>query len=99
MRTIVLAAALLVLSAQAHADVTGVYDVKYEEIPSNCPSPLKYQPGKLTIKIVGSTVHLDIDRTPLMTGPIPKGEKISVKSKLANTMVEGMKGVFSIAGK
>jgi hypothetical protein len=100
MRTILFAAvAIVVGTATAHADVTGIYDVKFEEVSSNCPSPLRYPAGKLTIKIVGTTLHVDIDRTPLMTGSIPKGEKISAKSKLGGTMVEGMKGVFSVAGK
>jgi hypothetical protein len=103
MRTIVFAAVLGVVfvagSSVARADVTGVYDVKFEEVPSNCQSPLRYPAGKLTVKIVGTTLHVDIDRTPLMTGAVPKGEKVSAKSKLGNTMVEGMKGVFSVAGK
>jgi hypothetical protein len=98
MRTIAIAAVLFV-AGTAHADVTGVYDVKFEEVSSNCTSPLKYPNGKLTVKIVGTTLHVDLDRTPLMTGPLPKGEKVSAKSKSGPTMVEGMKGVFSVAGK
>jgi hypothetical protein len=103
MRTIALAAvagmAIVVGSATAHADVTGIYDVKFEEVSSNCTSPLRYPAGKLTVKTVGTTVHVEIDRTPRMTGSIPKGEKISAKSKSGPTMVEGMMGVFSVAGK
>jgi len=104
MRTNLLASVLtglaLVLAASpAHADVAGTYDVKYEEVSTNCPSPLQYPHGKLEVKVKGSTVTVDIDRTPLMQGSVGKGGKISAKSKLGNTSLDGMKGVFSVAGK
>lgn len=89
---------MLLLTGVAAADPTGVYDVKYEEVSTNCTSPLRYPPGKLTIKIVGNSLTVDIDRTPLMGG-IPAADKISAKSKSGGTMVEGMNGVFSVAGK
>jgi hypothetical protein len=99
MRTIGLAVALLVCAAaSARADVNGIYDVKYEEVSSNCTSPLRYPAGKLTVKIIGNSITVDIDRTPLMGG-IPAGDKISAKSKVGNTMLDGMQGVFSVAGK
>jgi hypothetical protein len=97
------AAVLLVLvvsASPALADVTGEYNVKFEELSSNCTSPLHYTHGKLAIKIKGNTLTVDVDRTPLMSGIPPKtGGKISAKSKSGNTMIEGMKGVFSVAGK
>lgn len=104
MRTIlmtsVVAASLLASVAPASADdVGGIYDVKYEEVSTNCPSPLKYAPGKLEVKSKGTSVTVDIDRTPVMSGSMAKGGKISAKSKSGETMLDGMKGVFSVAGK
>ncbi len=99
MRTLLLSVALVAVPAIASADVTGVYDVKFEEVSTNCTSPLRYPPGKLTIKIIGNSLTVDIDRTPLMGGIPAKTDKISAKSKSGTTMVDGMNGVFSVAGK
>lgn len=100
MRTVLLAlAGMSMMVGTAAADVTGIYDVKFEEVSTNCTSPLRYTPGKLTIKITGNSLTVDIDRTPLMGGIPSKTDKISAKSKPGGTMVEGMTGVFSVAGK
>jgi hypothetical protein len=99
MRTIFVSVALLVSAGTAAADVTGVYDVKFEEVSTNCTSPLRYPPGKMTIKVVGNSLTVDLDRTPLMGGIPSKTDKISAKSKPGSTMVDGMTGVFSVAGK
>ncbi|MGE0869339.1 MAG: hypothetical protein AB7P03_12290 [Kofleriaceae bacterium] len=101
MRTISVIAGLSVLlvsSTVLAEDIAGAYDVKYEEVSNNCASPLRYPNGKIELKLKGTQVTIDIDRTPLMTGSAAKG-KISAKSKQGRTMVEGMDGVFSIAGK
>ncbi|HEU0032389.1 MAG TPA: hypothetical protein VFQ53_17275 [Kofleriaceae bacterium] len=100
MRTAVLVAVVLSLAAApAFADVVGVYNVKFEEVSTNCSAPLTYPHGKLTITQKGNTVSVDIDRTPLMTGVPQKNGKVSAKSKLGATMIEGMMGVFSVAGR
>jgi hypothetical protein len=91
--------ALVLASSPAHADVAGIYDVKYEEVSTNCTSPLKYPHGKLAVKVKGTGVTVDIDRTPLMQGSVGKGGKVSAKSKLGHTSLDGMSGVFSVAGK
>lgn len=96
--TVSTALVLMALTAVAAADPTGVYDVKYEEVSTNCTSPLRYPPGKVTIKVIGKSLTVDIDRTPLMGG-VASDDKISAKSKPGGTMVEGMTGVFSVAGK
>jgi len=94
-----LAIALSVGTAAADG-VAGVYDVKYEEVSTNCQSPLKYPHGKMDVKITkGSSITVDIDRTPLMLGSVGKGGKISAKSKSGPTSLDGMNGVFSVAGK
>jgi len=49
--------------------------------------------------VKGTTVTVDISRTPLMQGSVGKGGKVSAKSKLGNTSLDGMSGVFSVAGK
>jgi len=97
--SVVAGVALVLAASSAHADVAGSYDVKYEEVSTNCPSPLKYPHGKLVVKVKGTGVTVDIDRTPLMQGSVAKGGKISAKSKLGNTSLDGMSGVFSVAGK
>lgn len=95
-----LALALMASPAAADKSVAGIYDVKYEEVSTNCQSPLKYPHGKLQVKITrGTSITVDIDRTPLMLGSVSKGGKISAKSKSGPTSLDGMNGVFSIAGK
>ena len=97
--TVSVALVLMGLAGVAAADPSGVYDVKFEEVSTNCTSPLRYPPGKLTIKVVGKSLTVDITNTPLMGG-IPAQDKISAKSKPGGgTMVEGMTGIFSVAGK
>lgn len=99
MRTITAVLVLLAMAGVASADVSGVYDVKFEEVSTNCQSPLKYPHGKITVTVKGNTLMVDIPRTPRMHGLPAKNNKISAKSKLSATMVEGMLGVFSVAGK
>jgi len=98
----VLAGVALVLAASvARAeDVVGVYDVKFEQVSTNCASPLNYPHGKLSITQKSNQVTVEIDNTPRMTGVPAKNGKISAKSKPNGaTMIEGMLGVFSIAGR
>ena len=87
------------LTASAAADVAGTYDVKYEEVATNCNSPLKYPTGTLEVKVKGTTVTVDIERTPVMQGSIAKNGKVSAKSRSGRTPVGGMDGVFSVAGR
>jgi hypothetical protein len=91
---------VLLTTGVAHADVAGVYEVKYEEVSSNCTTTkLAYAPGTLAVKVKGTQMVVDIDRTPEMIGAPPKHGKVSAKSKLGGTMIDGMKGVFSVAGR
>lgn len=100
MRTSILAiVALVSATSVASADVAGTYDVKYEEVSTNCTSPLKYPAGKLEVKVKGTSVTVDINRTPLMQGSVGKAGKVSAKSKSGNTSLDGMSGVFSVAGR
>jgi hypothetical protein len=99
-QTLAVLAGVLVATGVAHADVAGVYEVKYEEVSSNCTTnKLAYAPGTLAVKVKGTQLVVDIQRTPEMIGAPPKNGKVSAKSKLGGTMIEGMKGVFSVAGR
>ncbi|HEY0194972.1 MAG TPA: hypothetical protein VGC42_27855 [Kofleriaceae bacterium] len=94
---------LVVAPAAARADdpVAGQYDIKFEPVSTNCQSPLQYpQHGQLKIDVKGNDVQVDIERTPLMVGKAAKTGKLSVKSaRPGHTMIEGMDGVFSLAGR
>jgi hypothetical protein len=88
--------------AQEPADsVAGTYRVKFEQSSTNCEHPLAYpQFGALKIDIKGSDLQIEIDRTPLMVGKAAKPGKVSAKSpKPGHTPVDGMDGVFSVAGR
>jgi hypothetical protein len=81
-------------------DVAGVYEVKYEEVSTNCTTTrLTYAPGNLTVKLRGKQLIVDIARTPEMVGTAAKNGKVSATSKRGGTMIEGMQGVFSVAGR
>lgn len=93
-------ASVLALGGVARADDAGVYEVKYEEVSTNCTTTrLTYAPGTLTVKVRGNQMIVDIERTPEMVGAVTKNGKVSAKSKSGSTMIEGMKGVFSVAGR
>jgi hypothetical protein len=83
------------------SSLTGSYDVKFEQISTNCEHPVTYPVhGSLKITESKGEVQVDIDRTPLMIGKSPKPNKVSAKSpKPGHTPIEGMDGVFSVAGR
>ena len=92
---------LLALAAPAHADdVVGSYEVKFEQLSTNCEHPVAYpQHGSIKIEVKGNDLQVDIERTPLMTGKPTTNGKVSAKSRPGHTPIEGMDGVFSVAGK
>lgn len=98
----VLGLALLATTAPAYADdALGSYEVKFEQVSSNCEHPIAYpQHGSIKIEIKGGDLQVDIDRTPLMIGKPTKNGKISAKSpRPGHTPIQGMDGVFSVAGR
>ncbi|MEO8704392.1 MAG: hypothetical protein ABI867_30335 [Kofleriaceae bacterium] len=103
MRTVVqlsVLVAFVLAASPARADgVIGTYDVKFDEVSTNCQSPLRYPHGKLTIAVKGTRLTVDVDRTPLMNGVPAKNGAVNAKSKQSSTMVEGMLGTFSVAGR
>jgi hypothetical protein len=93
---------VLMIAAPAYADdLAGSFEVKFEQVSSNCEHPLAYpQHGTLKIETKGGDVQVNIERTPLMVGKSTKTNKLNVKSpKPGHTPIEGMDGVFSIAGR
>ena len=96
----VLAGLVLLGATPALADIAGTYEVKFEEVSTNCTTQrLPYKPQPLVIKVKGRSVTVDIDRTPVMVGVKQKNGKVSAKSKPGSTMLDGMRGVFSVAGR
>lgn len=100
-----LALAMAVASAgTARADaadsVAGRYEVKYEEVTSNCQNTgMVLMRGVFEIaKRKATTVAVDIDRIPLMVGSAAKGGRVKATSKLGPTSIQGLDGRFSVAG-
>ena len=94
----VLAIGVLAIAAPAYADE---YEVKFEQVSTNCEHPLAYPAhGSIKIETKGNDLQVDIDRTPLMIGKPTKTGKVSAKSpKPGHTPIQGMDGVFSVAGR
>lgn len=100
MRNLLVGLVFLLAAAPAYADISGTYDVKFEDVSTNCTTQkLSYKPQPISVKVKGKQVTVDIDLTPVMTGVPQKNGKVSAKSRPGNTMIGGMKGVFSIAGR
>lgn len=92
---------LMGLATPALADnVAGVYDVKFEEMSTNCsPPPVTYTRGKVKIE-ARKTLSVNIDTIPMMTGMPAKSGKINAKTtkKLAST-VQGLDGKWGVSGR
>jgi hypothetical protein len=105
MRTTNLLSGVIVAALAGHAfaddTVVGTYDVKYEEMSNNCTN-IGMALGRGTLKIEtrsASNLIVDIERIPLMAGVPAKHGKITAKSKLGPTSIQGLDGVFSVAGR
>jgi hypothetical protein len=93
--------ALTAGTAFAQADaVAGRFEVKYEEVTSNCTNTgMSMLRGVFEIeKKKATTVSVDIERMPLMTGAASKGGRVKATSKLGPTSIQGLDGRFSVAG-
>lgn len=81
-------------------DVTGSYDVRYEEVSSNCSTTsIALARGSLDITKKGKQLVVDIQRFPLMYGAPAKSGKIRASSKIGKSSIEGVDGKFSVAGR
>jgi hypothetical protein len=87
--------------AFADDDVTGTYDVKFEESGSTCnPPPVALGHGKLTIDVKKGALTVNTDLVPQMVGTAPKGGAIEAKTlKVVGTTVVGLSGKYSIKGQ
>lgn len=102
--SIALLSTLALTAGVASADnadaVAGRYEVKYEEVTSNCQNTgMVLLRGVMDVtKRKSTTVAVDIDRIPLMAGAAAKQGRIKATSKLGPTSIQGLDGRFSIAG-
>src|ERR1043165_1064688 len=100
------AAAVLGLAAfaatPAFADSTaGAYDVKFEEMSTNCsPPPISYTRGIVKIDITKSSLRVNIETIPQMVGVAAKSGKINatMTKKLAST-VTGLDVKSKVSGR
>jgi hypothetical protein len=105
MRTRPVAALLFVaaLASPALADnkVDGAYEVKFEEMSTNCDPPrFAYQRGSVKIDSAKSSLRVNIDTIPQMAGVPGKSGKISAKTtKKVATTVQGLDGRYSVSGR
>jgi hypothetical protein len=86
-------------------DVSGNYDVKFEEVANNCsPPPITYSRTKLVIATrtdkTGNYVTVNVETIPEMSGIRAKGSKVNASTKKAvATTVTGLDAKYSVAGK
>lgn len=96
--------ALGVTAGSARADqadaVAGRFEVKYEEVTSNCTNTgMSMLRGVFEIeKKKATVVAVDIERIPLMQGSAAKGGRVKATSKLGPSSIQGLDGRFSVAG-
>ena len=97
----VLAVASIATPAFADANVAGTYEVKFEEMSTNCsPPPITYTRGNLRVDIAKSSMRVNIDTIPQMVGIPAKSGKINAKmpKKLAST-VQGLDVKSTVSGR
>lgn len=96
----VLATGVSTARADAADVVAGRYEVKYEEVTSNCQNTgMVLLRGVVDVnKRKALTVAVDIERIPLMVGSAAKGGRVKATSKLGPTSIQGLDGRFSVAG-
>ncbi len=92
---------MIVAGTASAEDVQGVYDVKYEQMSSNCNNALSFKNGELKIDVKQGSLVVNIDTVPQMVGvaDIAKGKINAVTKKTLPTLVAGMDGKFSVAGR
>jgi hypothetical protein len=78
----------------------GTYDVRYEEVSSNCTTTsIAMSRGTLEVSKRKAQLVVNIQRFPLMFGTPAKRGKVRAASKVARSSIEGVDGKFSVAGK
>src|SRR5262249_24058488 len=103
--TLVLGAATLAAASPAFADkgdksdVSGTYDVRYDEVSNNCTNVgQSFTRGTLKIE-EKKTLTVNIELVPIMVGSEAKGGKLKAQSKLGPSVIQGLDGKYSVAGR
>jgi hypothetical protein len=98
--------AVCALAGSAFADkdpnITGTYDVKYEEVANNCTTAntgIALQRGTLKVSKKGKALNVDIQRFELMSGTQAKGGKLRATSKVGMSPIDGTTAKASVAGR
>jgi hypothetical protein len=86
--------------AQKDADITGTYEVKYDEVANNCThTGIALGRGTLEVQKKGKTLQVDIQRFPIMTGTQGKAGKLRAASKIGSSPIQGADVKVSTAGR
>src|SRR5262245_35058435 len=90
--------ALFTTPAVADTTVAGSFEVKFEEMSTNCDPPrFTYNRGTVKIDVAKSSLRLNIDTIPQMVGVPAKSGKITAKTpKKLPTTVQGLDGKYSV---
>ncbi len=104
MRNLLAGVFLIAMLSPAFADdLAGTYDVKFEEMGSNCsPPPVALVRSQLVVTMFPkkSSLAVNIETIPEMAGVPTKGGKLNAKTtKTVATTVQGLDANYSIAGK
>jgi hypothetical protein len=105
MRIAVLAVALglLAFASDARADdaVTGVYEVKYDDVGNTCTQGgISLVRGTIDVNIKKGRLQVAIDRVAGMIGAPPgRDGKLKAASKLGPSTIDGLDGRFSVSGR
>ncbi len=93
--------AALASPALADVKVEGNYEVKFEEMSTNCDPPrFAYTRGMVKIDTVKRSLRVDIATIPLMTGMTAKSGKVTAKTpRKTATTVQGLDGKYRVSGR
>jgi hypothetical protein len=96
----VLLVALMATPAVAQS-VAGSYEVKFEEMSTNCDPPrFAYTRGIVKIDVVRKSMRVNIETIPQMAGVPAKSGKINAKTlKKSATTVQGLDGTYRVSGR
>ena len=100
MRTVAIVVVLVALTATARAeDVVGSYDAKFDQLANNCEhaQTLSHTTVRLDVKKTSLTVN--IETIPQMVGAAEKSGKVTAKSKLGPSIIQGIDATYRVAGR
>jgi hypothetical protein len=88
--------------ADKGTDVTGTFEVKYEEVANNCTAAstgISLARGTVGVSKKAKLVVVDIERFPTMQGSQAKGGQLKAASKVGPSPIQGADVKVSIAGR